>query len=84
MQLDGAVGLAEGRPFGGGFLDAVLAEDALALVEHGLDPVERLLLGDGDEGDGIARPAGLGEGAVDAGADGGQRHGRPRWSEPAP
>ena len=58
VELGAGEAGAERGPLAFGFLDAVLAEDPLAGGEHGLDAVERLQLGDGDEGDRVGRAAG--------------------------
>ena len=68
--------VAERRPALLGLLHAVLAEDALAGVEHGPHALGRLHLGDRDQRDRAGRAAGAGGGGGDAGLDVLERHGR--------
>jgi hypothetical protein len=58
-QVPAQIGMVGGErvDLGEGFLDAVLAEVALAGGDRGADGVQAERLGDGDEPDGIRRPA---------------------------
>ncbi len=49
VQLDAGIAGAPSRPLGLRLLHVILAEDALALVEHRLDPLGRLQLADRDQ-----------------------------------
>src|SRR6476469_8089264 len=55
----------QARPLGLRLLDAVLAEDALARQDRGLDPGGRDGLRDGDKADASGRPLGIGLGPRD-------------------
>src|SRR5690625_968781 len=69
MEFDAVKTLAKAGPFFGGLLHAVLAEDAVAGIQHGFDAIERLFLRDRDQRD-IGRIAPrLRGGGLDAGAD---------------
>ena len=75
MQLDAGMALAQRRPFGLGLLHAVLAEQAMAGVEDGLDVLGAKRLGDGDKMDGGRIALGRARRGRDAGADVGEA----RW-----
>ncbi len=62
-------------PFALRFLNAVFAEDAVALLKHGLNPVEGLNLADGDQVDVLGVAAMRCGGVGDAGLDGFKAHG---------
>lgn len=72
VQPQVGVARAELRELGGRLLHAVLAEDALPGGERGLDGLDRIGLGDGDELCGPWRPPGGGGGGLDSGTDSGQ------------
>ena len=74
VQVDAVKGFPEIRPLSRGFLDAVLAETAMAFPQDGLDPVVRLHLGHRDEGDVCRVALGLFGGLGDPGGDVGQSH----------
>ena len=76
VQLDVGIALAQRRPLGLGLLHAVLAEQAMAGVEDGLDMLGAERLGDGDELDGGRVALGAVRGGGDAAA--GRRRARCR------
>ncbi len=75
VQLDVGIARAQRRPLGLGLLHAVLAEQAMAGVEDGLDVLGAERLGDGDELDGGRIALGGLRCGGDAGADVGEAGG---------
>jgi hypothetical protein len=75
VQFDPVIAVLEIGPAALRLLHPVLAEDAVALAQHGLDPVGRLHLGHRDQRHVASGAVRLRQGGGDAGLDVVERHG---------